>query len=346
MSAPCLGCGAVIDCGQFGGVVSDVAPSSGIFATQGYSFIQTCPRGYYCIPGLFPRVISIGQGSIPPVIVNPNSNVLRLQGCQSVITRTIPLGATYVQIAIIAAQMQQAWAAQQAACNNLTQFPQPIRIPTGGGRLDMANTQQCFTAHCVPDTAGTPVTRCTPAGTFTEVLLNPTPALIGSFQASLDALAFNQAEDDANAALQCGVCNAFLHGFETCPGNPGLAASYSVQAGTFCQPIGTPQAYVDALASCDLVQHLQVLMTGLGCACTFTADNATKNITTTCPIGFLPLSSTGNLLPAPLNTGFTVNGTTNWTTLVQASYGITPPPGSWNIFIPGVIGPQFKFYYT
>lgn len=105
-----------------------------VYSTQVYSFvITTCPTGVVCPPGLLPRTVTVPN--VPPVIVPPNPRVLSLQGCKSLITATVPTGASASVISGIAAGMQQQWAAQQAQCNLVKQFqlqPQPtiILLPT------------------------------------------------------------------------------------------------------------------------------------------------------------------------------------------------------------------------
>lgn len=95
-----------------------------IYSQLDYSFEVTCPvvNGVpcFCPPGLFPQTISILASTIPPVIppiIEPGSPIiLRLQGCTSLITRTLSTGSSQAQIAAAAQSMQAEWAGQQALC--------------------------------------------------------------------------------------------------------------------------------------------------------------------------------------------------------------------------------------
>lgn len=91
-----------------------------LYSSLDFSFIEDCPTGCICQPGLFPRTISILASTIPPVIppiLEPGEQIiLRLQGCSSLITRTLVAGSTQAQIAAAAQSMQAEWAGQQALC--------------------------------------------------------------------------------------------------------------------------------------------------------------------------------------------------------------------------------------
>lgn len=91
-----------------------------IYSALDYSFIVDCPDGCVCEAGLFPQTISILASTIPPVIPpisEPGGQIiLRLQGCSSLITRTLAAGSTQAQIAAAAQSMQAEWAGQQALC--------------------------------------------------------------------------------------------------------------------------------------------------------------------------------------------------------------------------------------
>lgn len=69
-----------------------------------------CPPGFSCIPGTY----VIPAGAIRFI---PNGSTLRLQCCQSEIVRQVPVGATPAQIGVIAQEMVNACALQQAQCN-------------------------------------------------------------------------------------------------------------------------------------------------------------------------------------------------------------------------------------
>jgi hypothetical protein len=94
-----------------------------IYSALDYSFIVDCPEGCFCPAGLFPQTISILASTIPPVIPPIDEPaapiVLRLQGCSSLITRTLSATATQAEINAAAQSMQAEWAGQQAECNAL-----------------------------------------------------------------------------------------------------------------------------------------------------------------------------------------------------------------------------------
>jgi hypothetical protein len=83
------------------------------------SFILTCQPGYVCPPGLFPRVVTYPPGTF--VIPFPPTGgfpiVLQLQGCQSLVTRTLDADATADEIAAAANEIILEVAAQQAVCD-------------------------------------------------------------------------------------------------------------------------------------------------------------------------------------------------------------------------------------
>lgn len=91
-----------------------------LYSSLDFSFIVECPTGCFCPPGLFPRTISILASTIPPVIPPINEPgdpiILRLQGCTSLITRTLSAGSSQAEIAAAAQSMQAEWAGQQALC--------------------------------------------------------------------------------------------------------------------------------------------------------------------------------------------------------------------------------------
>lgn len=158
-----------------------------IYPLQDYSFvITTCPVGLACLPGILPQTVNIGRKRIPVVPVPPNPTLLTLQGCQSLITATVPPGASTTVIAGIAAGMQQQFAQQQANCDVATKF----NFPTLNTRVDVFNTAQ--TASCVSPQFGDSVTVA--AGTVGVTLFNPTTADVATAQASVNTLALLQAQ--------------------------------------------------------------------------------------------------------------------------------------------------------
>lgn len=114
---PCIGLG----CDNPDDLAAGV--DAALYSTIDYSFIVQCPPLCFCPPGLFPQTISILASTIPPVIppiIEPGEQIiLRLQGCTSLITRTLDPGSTQDQIAAAAQSMQAEWAGQQSLCDAL-----------------------------------------------------------------------------------------------------------------------------------------------------------------------------------------------------------------------------------
>ncbi len=156
---PCLG----IDCFQPNDLAAGI--DSAIYSALDYSFIVECPNSCYCPPGLFPRTISILASVIPPVIVPIDEGsgqiILRLQGCQSLITRTLPFGATQAELNAAAQSMQAQWAGEQSVCNAL--LVPGVNCNTGSS-ISVCNDAQHFV--CTSNGVVTDV----PAGTICDTL--------------------------------------------------------------------------------------------------------------------------------------------------------------------------------
>lgn len=111
---PCIGIGCDNPADLAAGI------DSAIYSSQDFSFIVDCPTGCFCPPGLFPSTITILASTILPVIppiLEPGAPIiLRLQGCTSLITRTLSTGSSQVDIVAAAQSMQAEWAGQQSLC--------------------------------------------------------------------------------------------------------------------------------------------------------------------------------------------------------------------------------------
>lgn len=120
-----------------------------IYSALDFSFLVSCPNGCYCPPSLFPRTISILSSTIPPVIPPINEPgtpiILRLQGCTSLITRTLISTSTQAQIVAAAQSIQAEWAGQQALCNAL--LVPGVNCNTGSGSISVCNDAQLI---CCP----------------------------------------------------------------------------------------------------------------------------------------------------------------------------------------------------
>lgn len=101
------------------------------FLSPTLSFIIQCPVGYVCQAGSFPRTIRYPPGRF--VIVYPPNPaggfIMRLQGCISEVTRTVPSGSTAAQLAALAAEIVNEVAQQQAQCDAVLQPPVPQPEP-------------------------------------------------------------------------------------------------------------------------------------------------------------------------------------------------------------------------
>lgn len=106
--------------------VSDLAPCPPIFATQQVSVLITSLPGCVVPVGVLPKVFTFQPGDIPPVqvcLVSSGSPIaLALQGCQSMITRSLKAGSTQADIVAAVASMQTEWVTQQATCEVKSQL--------------------------------------------------------------------------------------------------------------------------------------------------------------------------------------------------------------------------------
>lgn len=238
----------------------DLAIGGGIFSLVGYSFVVSCPPGFYCFVNQ--QTVTFPSNVIPPVVVPPLSGAfitLRLQGCLSLIVRVLPASATPAQIAAAAASMQAEWAAQQAICNVISPppgggpgTPQPpapppkANPPPGPGpgsgtppgttvpRVDLRNTAQTFTASCIPPLVGPSVTKTVPAGTYAQTIYNATAAQIAFVQGILNTQALTQAAFLANSALVCvSTCPSIIDNIVTANFLNGFCC-YATNADLIC----------------------------------------------------------------------------------------------------------------
>lgn len=140
---PCIG----LPCDNPADLASGI--DSALYSAQDYSFIVQCPDGCYCPPGVFPQTISILASTIPPVIppiIEPGMQIiLQLQGCQSLIIRTLPAGSSQDAISQAAQSMQAEWAGQQAQCLAAQQQGVNCTAPIGD-QLSVCNDAQ--TINC------------------------------------------------------------------------------------------------------------------------------------------------------------------------------------------------------
>jgi len=88
--------------------------------------IVTCPPGATCVPGSFPPVITFPPGTFvfPDVPVVPGQPItLSLQGCQSLVSITLPAGSSQAAIQAAVNAIIAQVAAQAAQCIIFPEFP-------------------------------------------------------------------------------------------------------------------------------------------------------------------------------------------------------------------------------
>lgn len=126
-----------------------------IFRNQGLSFVQSCPPGFQCLPGIFPKVVTYPPGTFPPIPVpnpntpNPNPMPLQIQGCSSTIIRLPPPNATGAQIQALIASMYLEYGQQQAVCDSINDPQGPgLPPPTFVGINDTAFTTTTIGPAC------------------------------------------------------------------------------------------------------------------------------------------------------------------------------------------------------
>jgi hypothetical protein len=171
---PCIG----LDCFNPDDLAAGIDNS--IYSALDYDFLIDCPPGCRCPAGLFPMSIAILASTIPPVIppiIEPGAPIiLRLQGCTSLIVRTLVSTSTQADIAVAAQSMQAEWAGQQALCIAL----QTPGVNCAGGNISICNDASTFT--------------CSWSGVVTTV-----PA--GIYCQQLNTTGLTQAQVDAATAL-------------------------------------------------------------------------------------------------------------------------------------------------
>lgn len=169
-----------------------------IFTNPRFSFVMDCPPGYSC-HGPYPITITIPPGTIV-LPVPPNPTVIRLQCCESEISRNVPPGATAAQIAAISAEVIAICAAQQAQCDVKTQppgpgIPPPTKITPPGDppatRTDIWNTSQTAQAYCGNGNDGI-ISKTIAAHMYGTTLFNATPQQIANSQNALNLIALQQ----------------------------------------------------------------------------------------------------------------------------------------------------------
>lgn len=248
--------------------------STQFFTNPTFGFVLDCPAGYYC--PWRNRTIIINQGSLPPVYVpnNPTSPIT-IRCCGKNLSANIPAGSTDTQKNIIVHNLFAACAKLEADCINTGTgppgFPPPFLLPAGGITVEIGNDEQCYTTSsgtCPPgEVQKEAVTICVPADTFTQGLFAPSPQAYDAAKALLNSQAALSAQDQAEAAQQCGwynVGNSYSNG---CPCSPGCGFhgpyGWTWSANIFFSTVS--QADANAKANCAACDELYALCLADGC---------------------------------------------------------------------------------
>ena len=110
------------------------------------SFLVNCPAGYACAPGTFPKLFSYPPGtfSIPkPPTSNGFPIVISMQGCSSLVSRTLPAGASQADQDLAALQVLNSVAQQQSECDAVASMPSGAKLPAPITLSDI-NLQCCL----------------------------------------------------------------------------------------------------------------------------------------------------------------------------------------------------------
>lgn len=112
-------------------------------------------------------------------------------------------------------------------------------------------------------------------------LLSGTPTTNGNYTFGVKVTDTSGGQCSFTCRLMIGSCNVEVHGFASCPGDPGKVASITIPQGTYCED--TQQA-ADDRASRELFNQLQSALRALGCACYVTLTTSTYH-SNQCPPG-------------------------------------------------------------
>ncbi len=215
------------------------------------SRIMLCPSGFYCAPGTFPRTVTYPPGTF--YIPYPPTNtgfgvVLRYQGCESLITRSLPEGATSAQISSASQEVFDEAADQQARCDateGLTRLPAVISLSA----IDTYTCEDVVFSDTITASGGTaPYTFTsddlpgwlTPSSTPTTTTLSGTPPTIGAVTFTINVTSSGgngsrtytlNVVGIATASLTNGTKDSPYSETMTAPSIPGTLA-WSVSAGT------------------------------------------------------------------------------------------------------------------
>ena len=137
------------------------------------SVLAQCPTGYYCPPGLFPRVFTYPPGTFT-VYVPPDTGfpiVLTCQGCESALNTVLPSGSSQAAIQAASDVLISEAAAQQARCDAITSLPPGSKIPS---TITLTDIEE-YACVNVPFSASV-FASATPSGAPYSLTVAPQPA--------------------------------------------------------------------------------------------------------------------------------------------------------------------------
>ncbi len=157
------------------------------------SFIENCPTGYYCPPGLFPKTFTYPPGTFSIWLPPPGSGfpiVLTKQGCESSVSVSLPATATAAQIQAAGANVIAQVAAQQARCDAILISGPRLPAVISLSALPTSTCEDSVFIAAIHATGGTaPYTFTSPdlpawmsaSSSTTTTTLSGTPPTIGSY---------------------------------------------------------------------------------------------------------------------------------------------------------------------
>ncbi len=220
--------------------------SGASYSNSEFTLTVQCPVGYDCTAPDVTVVLPPGVIVVTPPIINtdnppcsgcddpfppsPGSYTYSCGGASITIT-TDGTGFTQAQIDQLVNFFATCQATQDA---NVILQPVPVVTPAGSPGLRLWNTEQTCTVECPEGSTGDPVTVTVPANTLNVIVAqSATPLAKYLAQQQINTDAYNQACDEATAALDCTtpvVCPQFL-------------ADYSTP---FALPVASSAVYVEA----------------------------------------------------------------------------------------------------
>jgi len=142
------------------------------------SILAQCPTGYFCPPGVFPHVFTYPPGTFSvfqPPANQPFSSVLSATGCEGIVTRVAPAGASAAAIAVLANSIINELAAQQARCDAITIAGPPLPRAIA---LSSVDAYTCLNV----DFAATVTASASPSGAPYTMTLQNAPAWMTAVQ--------------------------------------------------------------------------------------------------------------------------------------------------------------------